>query len=135
MASMVPHAEPTRLFASDRSSRSTRFGTAASDAGSNVEVNSAIKACSTKISHTVPGPTKKNARTSTARTTSAVTMRTWRFNRSASTPATGTNRKYGTSWATRISDAISGEFVRSRTRPYSATSRNQSPPKEINWAR
>ena len=46
-ASIVPHSEPESAFAVARSSRSTRFGSAAAEAGSNAALNVATTASST----------------------------------------------------------------------------------------
>ena len=45
-ASMVPHSEPDSAFAVARSSAATRFGTAASEAGSNAALKVAMIASS-----------------------------------------------------------------------------------------
>ena len=45
-ASMVPHRDPDRALAVARSSASTRFGSAAAEAGSNAALNVAMSASS-----------------------------------------------------------------------------------------
>ena len=135
-ASIVPHRDPKSAFAGPRSSASTRFGNAALDAGSNMALNDEIDASNTYAIHIVdPSRTSRNPRQSTARTRSHRTISFLRFRRSTRLPPTGDMRKKGISCETMSSAMETADPVSSITRWNSATSRNQSPPREMNDAR
>jgi len=135
-ASMVPHVAPARMLAVARSSRSTRLGTAAIEAGSNTAPSAAMAPARTYTSHTCDGRwITKNPSAKAARSTSARIISACRLSRSASGPPKKMNKVKGTVMAAYKAATRPGECVSEKTSPARATNRNQSPVNDTTCAR
>ncbi len=134
IASIAPHVDAISAVASGRSLLSTRFGSAAFDAGAKNAPSSEIIPCATKAIHTRPGPMSKNPSAATDCTDDASTRTLRRSKRSATVPASGVTKNAGRLCATKTIAAAKLESVRSSTRPSTATVANQSPMYEMTCA-
>src|SRR3989304_4250958 len=99
-ATSPPQGDPERALAVGRSRSSTRFGSAADEAGSKTAEKD-VRAASTgnMIQTVLSSRMSRKPRQSTARTTSQSTMSFRRSRRSAGAPAKGETRKDGTALA------------------------------------
>ncbi len=128
IASIAPHVADIIAVAVGRSSGSTRFGTAACDAGPKNAPRNATAAWATNANHTVPWPMSSHVRAATAWSADITIMSDRRSNRSAAGPASGAATNWGRVAATNTPVAARSEWVRWSSSPISATLANQSPP-------